>query len=143
TGSFQLNSSKTKRWRSPEKCRAMRHLRSCTARLLPSKRPLAFQKIRFINSVATCLPVYRARKISGRARALSSNAALLRGKVSDMEQQVVLITGGASGIGYAAASAWARNGLRVIISDINAKAGEAAEHALRTEGADVRFIRAD
>ncbi|MDS1140412.1 SDR family NAD(P)-dependent oxidoreductase [Pusillimonas sp. SM2304] len=60
-----------------------------------------------------------------------------------MERQVVLITGGASGIGYAAASAWVRNGLRVVISDINVKAGEAAEHALRAESADVRFIPAD
>lgn len=60
-----------------------------------------------------------------------------------MQQQVVLVTGGASGIGYAAASTWARNGLRVIISDINEKAGTLAERTLRNEGGDVTFMAAD
>ncbi|MDN5842554.1 MAG: SDR family oxidoreductase [Alcaligenaceae bacterium] len=60
-----------------------------------------------------------------------------------MEQRVVLVTGGASGIGYAAASAWARIGLRVIISDINSEAGFAAEQSLLSTGANVHFIATD
>lgn len=60
-----------------------------------------------------------------------------------MQSQVVLITGGASGIGYAAATAWARNGLHVVIADINPVTGKNAESTLRNEGGNVTFIAAD
>lgn len=60
-----------------------------------------------------------------------------------MSQKIVLITGGASGIGYAAASAWAQSGLQVVIADIDAEQGEAAAESLRTEGAKAHFIKTD
>lgn len=55
--------------------------------------------------------------------------------------KVVLITGGASGIGLAAAHAFAREGASVVVADIEG-AGEAAE-AIRAGGGNASAIRAD
>lgn len=57
--------------------------------------------------------------------------------------KVVLVTAGASGIGAATVEAFAREGARVMVSDINAPAGEAMAERLRTGGTDARFVRAD
>ena len=54
------------------------------------------------------------------------------------EQQIALITGGASGIGLAAAEALATSGRLVVLADVNRDAGEAA--AKRLGG---NFIHAD
>lgn len=55
--------------------------------------------------------------------------------------KVVLITGGASGIGLAAAHAFALEGASVVVADIEG-AGEAAE-AIRAGGGNASAIRAD
>ena len=55
--------------------------------------------------------------------------------------KVVLITGGASGIGLAAAHAFAREGASVVVADIEG-AGEAAE-AIRAQGGNASAVRAD
>lgn len=60
-----------------------------------------------------------------------------------MTGRVALVTGGASGIGYAAADAWCRQGLTVIISDRDQTAGHAAKARLRDQGGDIRFIHCD
>ncbi len=52
-----------------------------------------------------------------------------------------IVTGGASGLGRAAAEAILSAGGRVVILDVNAETGEAAEQALGRGGA--RFARAD
>jgi len=59
--------------------------------------------------------------------------------------EVVIITGAASGIGYACASAYAHNGCRgVVIADVQQKKGEEAAKKLREEtGTDVLFIYTD
>jgi NAD(P)-dependent dehydrogenase (short-subunit alcohol dehydrogenase family) len=57
--------------------------------------------------------------------------------------KVVLVTAGASGIGAATVEAFAREGARVMVSDINAAAGEAMAERLRAGGTDARFVRAD
>jgi len=54
-----------------------------------------------------------------------------------------LVTGAASGIGRGIAQALAREGARVVLSDIDAERGEAAAAALRAEGGDARFVLAD
>jgi NAD(P)-dependent dehydrogenase (short-subunit alcohol dehydrogenase family) len=54
-----------------------------------------------------------------------------------------LITGAASGIGRGIAIALAREGARVLLSDVEAQRGEDTAAALRGEGADARFIAAD
>ena len=57
--------------------------------------------------------------------------------------QAVLVTAGASGIGAAAAEAFARDGARLMVSDINVAAGEAVVERLRGGGAEAHFMRAD
>ena len=56
--------------------------------------------------------------------------------------KTVLITGAASGIGFACAQAFAETEARVVMTDINADAGEAAAAAMRKHG-EVHFMRLD
>jgi NAD(P)-dependent dehydrogenase (short-subunit alcohol dehydrogenase family) len=60
-----------------------------------------------------------------------------------LQGKVVLITGGASGIGLASAEACAREGARVVISDINAEEGAAQSRRLAAAGLAVTFARHD
>jgi NAD(P)-dependent dehydrogenase (short-subunit alcohol dehydrogenase family) len=60
-----------------------------------------------------------------------------------MTTQTVLITGALTGIGRAAAFAFARQGDRVIVSGRQAEAGETLAAELRTLGAEAEFIQAD
>jgi NAD(P)-dependent dehydrogenase (short-subunit alcohol dehydrogenase family) len=57
--------------------------------------------------------------------------------------KAVLVTAAAGGIGEAAAIGFAKEGASVMLSDINAEAGEAAAQRLRDEGATAEFIQAD
>jgi NAD(P)-dependent dehydrogenase (short-subunit alcohol dehydrogenase family) len=63
--------------------------------------------------------------------------------MSNYQGKVVLVTAAGAGIGAATAEGFARRGARVMLSDINAAAGEATTERLRGEGCDVRFLRAD
>ena len=60
-----------------------------------------------------------------------------------MQPRVILITGGASGIGRATAQLFAADGDRVAILDSNAEAGEATAGAIRQAGGQVLFVHAD
>jgi NAD(P)-dependent dehydrogenase (short-subunit alcohol dehydrogenase family) len=57
--------------------------------------------------------------------------------------KVVLITGGASGIGLASVEACARKGALVIITDVDADAGTAQAQRLSADGLWVEFLRHD
>ena len=56
---------------------------------------------------------------------------------------VALITGGATGIGRATALAFAREGARVVVADINPSEGEETVRQIRDGGGQALFVRAD
>jgi NAD(P)-dependent dehydrogenase (short-subunit alcohol dehydrogenase family) len=60
-----------------------------------------------------------------------------------MANQVVLITGALTGIGRAAAAAFARAGHRIVVSDRHPEPGETLSAELRTLGSEAKFIAAD
>jgi len=60
-----------------------------------------------------------------------------------MEGRVALVTGGSAGIGRAAALAFAREGARVVVSDVNVEGGEKTAESIRNEGGEAIFIKAD
>ena len=60
-----------------------------------------------------------------------------------MEYPVVLITGALTGIGRAAALAFARDGNRIVVSGRHEEAGQTLATELRALGAEAEFIRAD
>jgi NAD(P)-dependent dehydrogenase (short-subunit alcohol dehydrogenase family) len=56
---------------------------------------------------------------------------------------VALVTGAASGIGRATALALAREGARVLVTDLDANGGEATCVAVADAGGEARFVRTD
>src|ERR1700749_4561906 len=60
-----------------------------------------------------------------------------------MENPVVLITGGLTGIGRAAAVAFARKGANVVVAGRRDEAGRALVEELRSLGSEAAFINAD
>jgi NAD(P)-dependent dehydrogenase (short-subunit alcohol dehydrogenase family) len=60
-----------------------------------------------------------------------------------MEKQIILITGGLTGIGRATAIAAAQAGHTVIVSGRNSETGEALVDSLLATGGEAEFIRAD
>jgi NAD(P)-dependent dehydrogenase (short-subunit alcohol dehydrogenase family) len=63
--------------------------------------------------------------------------------VQDLHGKVAVVTGGASGIGYALARRFASEGARVVIGDVEAAALDRAVSELRDSGADVEGVVTD
>jgi NAD(P)-dependent dehydrogenase (short-subunit alcohol dehydrogenase family) len=63
--------------------------------------------------------------------------------VQDLHGKVAVVTGGASGIGYALARRFATEGARVVIGDVEAAALDRAVAELRASGADVEGVVTD
>jgi NAD(P)-dependent dehydrogenase (short-subunit alcohol dehydrogenase family) len=62
---------------------------------------------------------------------------------TQLEGAVALVTGGAAGIGKAAALAFARYGAKVALCDFKAERGEEVAHAIERAGGRAIFVKAD
>jgi NAD(P)-dependent dehydrogenase (short-subunit alcohol dehydrogenase family) len=60
-----------------------------------------------------------------------------------LEGRVAIVTGGASGIGRASAELFAREGARVVVSDVQEDLGNEIVERIRAGGGDAVFVRAD
>ncbi len=59
------------------------------------------------------------------------------------EGKAALVTGGSSGIGRATAAAFAREGAKVAVADVNAAGGRETASMLEESGAEALFLQAD
>jgi len=59
------------------------------------------------------------------------------------EGKVALVTGGAAGIGRTTALAFAREGAKVVIADINVEGGEETVKMIRDAGSEAIFVKTD
>ena len=64
-------------------------------------------------------------------------------QMKDFRDRVAVVTGGASGIGFAMAERFAREGMKIVLADVQADALEEAEGKLRSGGAEVLAVETD
>jgi glucose 1-dehydrogenase len=60
-----------------------------------------------------------------------------------LDGKVAIVTGAAMGMGEATARVFAAAGAKVVVSDIDAGAGEATAESIRQEGGEASFVRTD
>ena len=60
-----------------------------------------------------------------------------------VEDKVVLVTGGSSGIGRATALTLASEGAKVVVADLNVSGGEQTVHLIQSAGGEGIFVEAD
>lgn len=63
--------------------------------------------------------------------------------MKSLENKVAIITGAGSGIGKAAALLFAREGAKVVVSDISEKNGQQAVEEIKQQGGEAFFVAAD
>jgi NAD(P)-dependent dehydrogenase (short-subunit alcohol dehydrogenase family) len=70
---------------------------------------------------------------------VTQNAKGLRG----LQDKVAMVTGASSGIGRATALAFAREGVKVVVSDVDVDGGETTVRLIRENGGEASFVRCD
>lgn len=65
------------------------------------------------------------------------------GLETGLEGACALVTGGGSGIGRATALAFAREGARIVVSDVNAERGDETVRLVEAAGGEARFVPLD
>src|ERR1700735_5283010 len=73
----------------------------------------------------------------------SSVGAKQIARIKNMSNPVVLITGGLTGIGRAAAVAFAKKGAKVVVAGRRDEGGQALAEEVRSLGSEAEFINAD
>lgn len=63
--------------------------------------------------------------------------------MSQLKNKVAIITGAASGIGKATAILFAKEGAKVVVSDINEESGNKVVEEIKADGGEAIFIKAD
>ena len=61
----------------------------------------------------------------------------------NLDGKTALVTGGGSGIGRAASMAYAREGARVVVVDVNVEGGEETVQQIKEAGGDAILVHAD
>jgi NAD(P)-dependent dehydrogenase (short-subunit alcohol dehydrogenase family) len=67
----------------------------------------------------------------------------LEGSVAEMDEKVVIVTGGSAGIGRAVALAFARRGACVTVADVDVERGESVAEEARAAGSESLFVQTD
>jgi NAD(P)-dependent dehydrogenase (short-subunit alcohol dehydrogenase family) len=63
--------------------------------------------------------------------------------MAEFDGRVALVTGAASGIGRAVAQLYARNGAKVVVSDVGEEGGAETVRLIAEQGGEARFVGAD
>lgn len=63
--------------------------------------------------------------------------------MNNLENKIAIVTGASSGIGKAVAQLYAKEGAKVVVSDINEKGGNEVVELIKSEGGNAIFIKAD
>src|SRR5271167_4957357 len=85
----------------------------------------------------------RASSSSAFSRRRNDSAPTFEEIEMKFHDKTVLVTGAASGIGFATARRFAEAGARVLLTDVNAGQGATAAAELKAEDLDVHFLELD
>jgi NAD(P)-dependent dehydrogenase (short-subunit alcohol dehydrogenase family) len=129
--SFKASRAKARTFGATPALRTAGRARSALGRALPLQTSNGFERDRAAAGLA--------RRVLYQGETPQAGSSAMR----QFENQVVLITGGANGIGRATAEAFAREGARVVVSDLADAAGEETVAAIRKAGGEARYVRTD